>query len=60
MEARAVGNGPVYDSLLNETAEAVKDVAMGDRMTRVDRVRLVELLVGPEAALAMLDLGSAF
>jgi hypothetical protein len=54
-EARAIGSGSTYDLLLGKAAEAIKDGAMRDTLTPIDRLRLVEILAGPEAALAMLD-----
>ena len=54
MAARTVGSGAVYDRLLAEAAQAVKADVMRDKLTLVDRVRLVEILQGPDAALAML------
>jgi hypothetical protein len=54
-EARIVGGGATYDVLLRQAVEAVMDSTMQDRLTRVDQIRLVEVLAGPEAALAMLD-----
>jgi hypothetical protein len=55
IEGRVVGSGPTYDLLLGKAAEAIKDGAMRDRLSRADQFRLVEILVGPDAALAMLD-----
>ena len=52
-EARAVGGGASYDFLLRKAAEAVKDTAMRDRLTEVDQLRLMELLLGVDAALDM-------
>ena len=54
-EARVVGSGSTYDLLLGKAAEAIKDDAMRDRLSRSDQIRLVEILSGPDAALAMLD-----
>jgi hypothetical protein len=54
-EARIVGSGSTYDVLLGKAAEAIKDRAMRDRLSRADQLRLVEILVGSDAALAMLD-----
>jgi hypothetical protein len=51
-EARLIGGGEVYDAQLREAAAAVRS---GDKMpSRAARARLMEILVGPEAALAML------
>jgi hypothetical protein len=54
-EARVAGSGPTYDLLLAKTAEAMTSHTVRDRLSLVDRLRLVELLQGPDAALAMLD-----
>ena len=54
-EARAIGSGPVYQSLLRSATEMVRAEASGDRLTKMDRIRLVEILSGPDMALAMLD-----
>ena len=54
LEARAVGSGATYDLLLRKAAETVKDIAMRDRLTPVDQIRLVEVLAGPDAALELL------
>ncbi|WP_216856012.1 hypothetical protein, partial [Acidisphaera sp. S103] len=54
-EARAVGGGATYDLLLGKAAEAIGCDAMRDRLTRVEQVRLVEILSGSDAALAMAD-----
>ncbi|HET6306330.1 MAG TPA: hypothetical protein VFG12_04045 [Rhodopila sp.] len=53
--SRAVGGGATYDLLLGKTAEAIQKSAMRDRLTPTDQVRLVEILTGPDAALAMLE-----
>jgi hypothetical protein len=57
-EARAVGSGTTYDLVLRKAVEAIKDNTMQDRLTLVDQVRLVEILCGSDAALAMLDQSS--
>jgi hypothetical protein len=54
-EARVVGSGPTYDLLLTEAAEAIQSSAVGNRLTLADQLRLVEVLKGSDAALAMLD-----
>ena len=54
-EARAVGGGATYDLLLGKAAEAIGCDAMRDRLARVEQVRLVEILSGSDAALAMVD-----
>jgi hypothetical protein len=54
-EGRVVGSGATYDVLLGHVADAIKDTAMRDRLSWVDRLRLVEILSGPNAASVMLD-----
>jgi hypothetical protein len=51
-EARVVGGGDAYDAQLREAASAVQ--AGGAAMNLTARARLVEILAGPEAALALL------
>jgi len=53
-EGRLVGSGAAYDRLLAGAAETIKGNAVLDRLSQVDQIRLVEILCGPEAALAML------
>jgi hypothetical protein len=53
--ARAVGSGPAYGLLLDQAVEAITNHPMGDKLALADRLRLVEILAGPDAALAMLD-----
>jgi hypothetical protein len=54
-EARVIGGGDAYDAQLREAATAVR--AGGAGMTLAARVRLVEILAGPEAAMALLRPG---
>jgi hypothetical protein len=54
-EGRIVGSGSTYDLLLEKAAEAIKGDAMKDKLSLADRMRLVEILRGPDAALEMLD-----
>jgi uncharacterized protein YheU (UPF0270 family) len=54
-EARAVGGGSAYDLMLRQTADAVKALPAETGPGRTDRIRLVEILAGSDAALAMLD-----
>lgn len=53
MEARSLGSGATYDALLRQAAEAVTGLAVKGSLPRAGTLRLVELLLGPEAALAM-------
>jgi hypothetical protein len=54
-EGRVAGSGATYDLLLGRAAEVIKDNAMRDRLTHTDQMRLIEILTGPDAALAMLN-----
>jgi hypothetical protein len=54
-EARAAGGGSAYDLMLRQAADAVKALPAETGPDRTDRMRLVEILAGSEAALAMLD-----
>lgn len=54
-EGRLIGSGAAYDQLLANAAETIKDNVMLDRLSQADQIRLVEILRGPEAALAMLN-----
>lgn len=50
-EARQIGSRETYDALLRQAAAMVRTGALG----LIDRVRLVEILVGPDEALALLE-----
>nr|WP_294521094.1 hypothetical protein [uncultured Rhodopila sp.] len=54
-EARVVGGGSAYDLMLRQAADAVQALPAEGGPGRTDRIRLVEILAGSEAALAMLD-----
>jgi hypothetical protein len=54
-EGRVISSGSAYDVLLGSAADAIKGSAMRDRLGLADQIRLVEILSGPDAALAMLD-----
>ena len=53
-EARRLGSAATYDALLHQTAAAVQNLARDAGLMLADTVRLVEILVGPEAALLLL------
>ena len=53
-EARTVGSSAVYDLLLSKAAAAIENRAPGGILPVADQVRLVEILAGPEAALALI------
>ncbi|HXA25410.1 MAG TPA: hypothetical protein VNW90_24275 [Acetobacteraceae bacterium] len=54
-EARRIGSPELYDTLLRETAATVTTLEPGGPLSLVDKVRLVEILVGPDEALAVLE-----
>jgi hypothetical protein len=56
-EARAVGGGAAYDLMLRQAADAVRALPAAAGPGRSDRLRLVEIFAGSDAALAMLDEG---
>ncbi|HVC63504.1 MAG TPA: hypothetical protein VND19_24460 [Acetobacteraceae bacterium] len=56
-EARLIGGGDAYDAQLRDAAAAVR--AGGATMSLPARVRLVEILAGTEAALALLETSPA-
>jgi hypothetical protein len=51
-EARVMGGGSAYDLMLSQAADAVKAETGLDQ---TDQIRLVEILAGSDAALAILD-----
>lgn len=52
-EARKVGGGTVYDTMLEQAVDKLTGGVAADRLTPVERMRLVEILAGPDAALAL-------
>ncbi|WP_428492232.1 hypothetical protein [Rhodopila sp.] len=54
-EARAVGGAATYDLLLGKATEAITADAMRHRLAPPDQLRLVEILAGSDAALAILE-----
>jgi len=54
-ESRAAGNGSTYDLLLGKATEAITADTMRGRLSRTEQLRLVEILAGSDAALALLD-----
>jgi len=57
-EARKIGGGATYDLLLGKAAAAVESPAVQERLSAADQARLVEILAGSDAALALLGPGS--
>jgi hypothetical protein len=54
-EARKVGGAANYDRLLEEAAAAVVEAAAAGTLTPVRKLRLIEILAGPEAAAALYE-----
>ena len=54
-QARRFGSGEKYDRLLHQAGAALANEALGGVAGVVDRARLLELLVGPDAALAFME-----
>jgi hypothetical protein len=54
-EARCLGSGSSYDALLSETAIVVRNLASDTGLGLAEKVRLIEILAGPEEALALLS-----
>ncbi len=53
-QARLLGGGEQYDRALSQAARRLHPTPQDAPATMIDRVRLVEILQGPEAALALL------
>jgi hypothetical protein len=49
-EARKVGGAATYDRLLMQASEAVVEAAAAGTLTPVRKLRLIEILAGPEVA----------
>lgn len=52
---RVLGSGGAYDPALRDAAAVIKSSTLRDSFAPADRARLVEILGGSDAALAMLD-----
>lgn len=52
-EARKAGSGAAYDAMLEQAAGKLTGDVAADRLTAVERMRLIEILAGPDAALAL-------
>lgn len=57
-EGRRFGSPEVYDLLLRQTTDAVKAIPAGGALTQSDKVRLVEILAGPDEAWTLLEQAS--
>jgi hypothetical protein len=53
-EARCLGGAPSYDALLRQTAIVVRNLAPDAGLALAGKVRLIEILAGPEEALTLL------
>ncbi len=51
-EARRAGGEKTYDTLLGQAADAVREITAQGGLERVEGMRLMEIVAGPEAALA--------
>ena len=58
-EARRVGSPGTYDNLLRQTTDAIKAIGSNGAFTLADKVRLVEILAGPDEAWALLENAAA-
>lgn len=54
-QARGLGGAERYDEMLLKAAERVRTIEADGSLGLVDKVRMVEILAGPEAALKLLD-----
>lgn len=54
-QARQFGSRDAYDALLRQATEMVKATGGEQTLRLIDQVRLVEILMGPEEALALLE-----
>ncbi len=54
-EGRAVGNSAVYDEVIGQATNAVRAPPVRECLSLTDRVRLLEILDGPDAALDLLE-----
>jgi hypothetical protein len=52
--ARQIGGADQYDRQLQGAAQSLRPVAGEDALARISRIRLVEILHGPDAAMAIL------
>lgn len=54
-QGRRIGSARVYDALLEKAVEAIEKGTTADRIGPAGQIRLVEILAGPDAALALAD-----
>ena len=54
-EARRIGNPSTYETLLHRTTEAIKAIGPNGAFALADKVRLVEILAGPDEAWTLLE-----
>ena len=52
-EARRAGGDKTYDVLLGRAADAVREITENGGLERVGGLRLMEIVAGPEVALAL-------
>jgi hypothetical protein len=58
-EARRLGGASAYDALLSQTAAVVRGLAPEAGLALAEKVRLIEILAGPDEALALLTSGAS-
>ncbi len=54
-EAKRIGSPSTYDTLMRRTTETIKAIEPDGAFTLADKVRLVEILAGPDEACTLLD-----
>ena len=57
-EARRIGGAKTYDMLLGQAADRVREIAVQGCLGRAGGLRLMEILAGPEVALALVGAGA--
>ena len=53
-EARRIAGGKLFDTLLSEASNTLRDAATLNVLERISAIRLMEILAGPEAAMSLL------
>ncbi len=56
-KGRPLGSGPAYDKMLTQAADAMREAPDDGGLALTDRVRLLEILAGSDAAMDLLDCG---
>ena len=58
-EGRRIGSGDHYDAMLTQASDAVTAASSGGALSLAHKVRLVEILAGPEVAMSLLESAEA-